>query len=575
MILPVHNSNIADIFNELADLLEIQGANQFRIRAYRNAARTLGELSQNVADMVKSGEGLPKLAGIGKDLATKIREIVETGKLSLLEELKKEVPGELSGLMKIQGLGPRKVKALHENLGISSLAELKKAVSEKRVREIPGFGEKTEQSILEEIEQIKGDEQRLKLVVAEQIAEPFVSYLLKAKGVKEITVAGSYRRRKETVGDLDILATASADSDIMDRFVHYEDVAKIISEGTTRSTVQLRSGLHVDLRVVPQASYGAALHYFTGSKAHNIALRTLGVKKKLKINEYGVFKDNRMVAGRTEEEVYGEVGLPFIPPELREDRGEVEAAQNNSLPALVTLDDIRGDLHVHTNLTDGRASLAEMAEAAKMKGYEYIAVTEHSKHVTVARGMKAGDVLKRNEEIDRLNEKLRRITVLKSMELDILDDGSLDLPDEVLRELDLVVCSVHYKFNLTRDKQTERVIRAMDNPYFNILSHPTGRLINERRPYELDMEKVMQAAKERGCFMELNSHPDRLDLNDMDCRMAKDIGVKIAISTDAHSANDLDFMRFGIGQARRGWLERDDVLNTRSWGEMKKLLKRR
>jgi DNA polymerase (family X) len=573
--LPVHNSDIADIFNELADLLEIQGANQFRIRAYRNAARTLGELSQNIADMAKSGEGLPKLAGIGKDLATKIREIVETGKLSLLEELKKEVPGELSGLMKIQGLGPRKVKALHESLGISSLAELKKAVLEKRVRGIPGFGEKTEQSILEEIGQIKGDEQRLKLVVAEQIAEPFVSYLLKAKGVKEITVAGSYRRRKETVGDLDVLATASADSDVMDRFVHYEDVAKVISEGTTRSTVQLRSGLHVDLRVVPQASYGAALHYFTGSKAHNIALRTLGVKKKLKINEYGVFKGNRMVAGRTEEEVYGEVGLPFIPPELREDRGEVEAAQNNSLPSLVILDDILGDLHVHTNLTDGRASLAEMVEAAKMKGYEYIAVTEHSKHVTVARGMKAGDVLKRNEEIDRLNEKLRLITVLKSMELDILDDGSLDLPDEVLRELDLVVCSVHYKFNLPRDKQTERVIRAMDNPYFNILSHPTGRLINERRPYELDMEKVMQAAKERGCFMELNSHPDRLDLNDMDCRMARDIGVKIAISTDAHSANDLDFMRFGIGQARRGWLERNDVLNTRSWSEMKKLLKRR
>ncbi len=573
--MPVHNSDIADIFNELADLLEIQGANQFRIRAYRNAARTLGELSQNVADMAKSGKDLPKLAGIGKDLAGKIREIVETGKLSLLEELKKEVPGELSGLMKIQGLGPRKVKTLHENLGINSLAELKKAAAEERVRKVRGFGEKTERSILEEIEQIKGDEQRIKLVVAEQIAEPLVSYLLKAKGVKEVTVAGSYRRRKETVGDLDILATASADSDVMDRFVRYEDVAKVISAGTTRSTVQLRSGLHVDLRVVPRASYGAALHYFTGSKAHNIALRTLGVKKKLKINEYGVFRGKRMIAGRTEEEVYEEVGLPFIPPELRENRGEVEAAQNNSLPALVTLGDIRGDLHVHTNLTDGRSSLAEMAEAAKRKGYEYIAVTEHSKHVTVARGMKAGDVLKRNEEIDRLNERLGRITILKSMELDILDDGSLDLPDEVLRELDLVVCSVHYKFNLPRDKQTERVIRAMDNPYFNILSHPTGRLINERRPYELDMEKIMQAAKERGCFMELNSHPDRLDLNDMDCKMARDIGVKIAISTDAHSTNDLDFMRFGIGQARRGWLERDDVLNTRSRGEMKKLLKRR
>jgi DNA polymerase (family X) len=572
--LPVHNSDIADTFNEIADLLEIQGANLFRVRAYRNAARTVGELSQSVADMVKNNEDLSKLAGVGKDLAGKMVEIVQTGTLSLLGELKKETPEELSGLMKIQGLGPRKVKALHEALGIGSMDDLKKAAIDKKIREIPGFGEKTEQSILEEIEQMKGAEQRIKLVVAEQIAEPLVDYLIKAKGVKEIAVAGSYRRRRETVGDLDILATAADNSNVMDRFVHYEDVSKVISEGTTRSTVQLRSGLHVDLRVVPQVSYGAALHYFTGSKAHNIAVRTLGVKKKLKINEYGVFKDNKRIAGKTEEEVYREVDLPYIPPELREDRGEVEAAQNNSLPSLVTLDDIRGDLHVHTNLTDGRASIGEMVEAAKRKGYEYIAVTEHSKHVTVARGLKARDVLKRSEEIDRLNEKLTGITILKSIELDILDDGSLDLPDEVLKQLDLVVCSVHYKFNLPGDKQTQRVIRAMDNPYFNIFSHPTGRLINERRPYELDMGKVLQAAKERGCFMELNAHPDRLDLNDMDCKMAKDIGVKIAISTDAHSANDLDFMRFGIGQARRGWLEPEDVLNTRSWSDMKKLLKR-
>jgi DNA polymerase (family 10) len=573
--LPVHNSDIADTFNEIADLLEIQGANLFRVRAYRNAARTVGELSQSVADMVKNNEDLSKLAGVGKDLAGKMAEIVQTGTLSLLGELKKETPEELSGLMKIQGLGPRKVKALHEALGISSMDDLKKAALNREIREIPGFGEKTEKSILEEIEQMKGVEQRIKLVVAEQIAEPLVDYLRKAEGVKEIAVAGSYRRRKETVGDLDILATAADNSNVMDRFVHYEDVSKVISEGTTRSTVQLRSGLHVDLRVVPQVSYGAALHYFTGSKAHNIAVRTLGVRKKLKINEYGVFKGSKRIAGKTEEEVYREVDLPFIPPELREDRGEVEAAQDNSLPALVTLGDIRGDLHVHTNLTDGRASLDEMVEAAKGKGYEYIAVTEHSKHVTVARGLKAREVIKRSEEIDRLNEKLRGITILKSIELDILDDGSLDLPDDVLRQLDLVVCSVHYKFNLTRDKQTERVIRAMDNPYFSIFSHPTGRLINERRPYELDMEKVMQAAKERGCFMELNAHPDRLDLNDMDCKMAKDIGVKIAISTDAHSTNDLDFMRFGIGQARRGWLEPEDVLNARNWSNLKKLLKRR
>ncbi|MEJ2697410.1 MAG: DNA polymerase/3'-5' exonuclease PolX [Candidatus Sulfobium sp.] len=573
--MPIHNSDIADIFNEIADLLEIQGANQFRIRAYRNAARTVGELSQSVADMVKNDEDLSRLAGVGKDLAGKMVEIVETGTLSLLAELKTETPEELSGLMKIQGLGPKKVKALHRALGIRTLEDLKKAAMDEKIRGIAGFGEKTEKSILEEVEQIKGVEQRIKLVVAEQIAEPFVDYLKKGKGVKEIAVAGSYRRRRETVGDLDILATAADNSDIMDRFVHYEDVAKVISEGTTRSTVQLRSGLHVDLRVVPQESYGAALHYFTGSKAHNIAVRTLGVKKKLKINEYGVFRGRKRIAGKTEEEVYRQVDLPFIPPELREDRGEVEAARDGSLPSLVTLDDVRGDLHVHTSLTDGRASLEQMVEAAKKKGYEYVAITEHSKHVTVARGLKARDVIKRNREIDRLNSRLHGITVLKSIELDILDDGSLDLPDEVLEELDLVVCSVHYKFNLSRDKQTERVIRAMDNPYFGVFSHPTGRLINERRPYELDMEKVMRAARERGCFMELNSHPDRLDLNDMDCKMAKDTGVKVSISTDAHSTNDLDFMRFGIGQARRGWLERKDVLNTRSLSDLRKLLERK
>lgn len=573
--MPVHNSHIADIFNEVADLLEIQGGNLFRVRAYRKAARTVGELSQSIADMVKNREDLTDLTGVGKDLACKMVEIVETGTLSLLAELGKETPEELSGLMKIQGLGPKKVGVLHKTLGIRTLDDLKKAAMDKKIRGIPGFGEKTEQSILEVVGQMKGVEQRIKLVVAEQIAEPLVDYLGKARGVKKIAVAGSYRRRRETVGDLDILATAADNSDVMDRFVHYEDVVKVISEGTTRSTVQLRSGLHVDLRVVPQESYGAALHYFTGSKGHNIAVRTLGVKKKLKINEYGVFKGNRRIAGRTEEEVFREVDLPYIPPELREDRGEVEAAQNGSLPALVTLDDIRGDLHAHTSLTDGRASLEEMAEAAKGKGYEYIAITEHSKHVTVARGLKPKDVIKRNAEIDGLNAKLRGMILLKSIELDILDDGSLDLPDEILRELDLVVCSVHYKFNLSREKQTERVIRAMDNPYFSIFSHPTGRLINERRPYELDMERVMEAAKERGCFMELNSHPDRLDLNDMDCKMAKDIGIKIAISTDAHSANDLNFMRFGIGQARRGWLEAKDVLNTRSWSDLRKLLRRK
>ncbi len=572
--MPVHNSDVADIFSEIADLLEIKSSNPFRVRAYRNAARTVGALSQSVEDLVARDEDLTRLPGIGKDLAEKIREIVKTGKLKLLEELKAELPPGLSDLMKIGGLGPKRILILHQKLGISDVNELRKAVSEKKIRELRGFGEKTEQMITEEIERMKGAEKKIKISVAEEIANSLLNYLKKSEGVRDLIVAGSYRRRKETVGDLDILAATAKDSDIMDRFVEYEDTEKVLSKGATRSTILLRTGVHVDLRVVQGVSYGAALHYFTGSKAHNIAVRTLGVKKKLKINEYGVFRGNRRIAGRTEEEVYSHVGLPFIEPELREDMGEIEAAMRGQLPKLVMIKDIRGDLHVHTKLTDGRNTLEEMADAAKKKGYHYLGITEHSRHVTVARGLKPEAVAKMIKEIDGFNKK-SGVLILKSIELDILDDGSLDLPDDILKELDLTVCSVHYKFNLPREEQTERIIRAMDNPYFNILAHPTGRLINERKPYEVDMERVMKAAKERGCFMELNAHPDRLDLLDTDCKMAKDMGLKVAISTDAHSISDLDFMRFGIGQARRGWLEADDVLNTRNWEEIKKLLKRK
>jgi DNA polymerase (family 10) len=571
--LPVHNSDISDIFNQIADLLEIKGSNPFRVRAYRNAARTVGGLSRSAADLVARGEDLSMLPGIGKDLAAKITEIVTTGRLQLLEELKEETPAGLSDLMKIGGLGPKRVQILYQKLGINNLNGLKKAVLEKRIRELAGFGEKTERTILEEIERRAGEEKRIKLNIAEEIADSLVDYLRKARGLRHITVAGSFRRRKETVGDLDILVTAAKGSTVMERFVKYEDTEKIISQGQTRSSILLRTGLHVDLRVVPEVSYGAALHYFTGSKAHNIAVRKLGVRKNLKINEYGVFKGKRRIAGRTEEEVFRQVDLPFIEPEMREDLGEIEAALKGELPKLVTTADIRGDLHVHTKLTDGRNTLEEMADAAIKKGYEYLGITEHSRHVTVARGLKPEELVKRIKEIDRFNAR-SRILVLKSIELDILEDGSLDLPDDILKELDVTVCAVHYKFNLPLEKQTERIIRAMDNPYVNILAHPTGRLINERKPYEIDMERIMHAAKERGCFMELNSHPDRLDLLDSHCKMAKDTGVKIAISTDAHRTSDLEFMRFGIGQARRGWIEAEDVLNTRSWEKLKKLLKR-
>ncbi len=573
--MPVHNSDIAAMFNQLADLLDIQGANPFRVRAYRNAARTVGALSKSAADMVERGEDLSKLRGIGKDLAEKIETIVKTGKLPLLEETKRQVPAALSELSRVAGLGPKRVKALYEKLGIDGLDKLKRAAEKGRIRELEGFGKKTEQNILEEIGAIEGAEMRVKLPVADEVARHFVEYLSKTGDVRDIQVAGSYRRRKDTIGDLDILVTHKKGSKVMDRFTKYEDVKKVVSKGTTRSSVVLRSGLHVDLRAVAQASYGAAMHYFTGSKAHNIAIRMMGVKKGYKINEYGVFKGEKRIAGKTEKEVFAKVGLPFIEPELRENRGEIEAAKEKKLPRLITMDDIRGDLHAHTKLTDGNATLEEMAGGAKERGYEYLAITEHSKHVTVARGLGKKDLESHIRRIDKVNEKLKGMRLLKSIELDILEDGSLDLPDDVLRELDLVVCAVHYKFDLSWEKQTERILRAIDNPYVNILAHPTGRLINEREPYEVDMERVLKACRDVGCYVELNAYPDRLDVDDVHAKMAKDMGVKVAISTDAHSVSDLDFMRYGVGQARRGWLEADDVINTRKWADLKKLLKRK
>jgi len=575
--MPVHNSDVAGFFNRIADLLEIKGENPFRIRAYRNAARTIGGLSKSVADLVEKGADLSELPGIGNDLAQKIERAVRTGSLPLLENLQKELPPELPDLMKIQGLGPKKVRALYEELGIASVGQLKKAAEGKKIQQLSGFGETTEKKIkgeLRRLEKKKGEKERIKISIAEQIVNPLLAYLKKAEGIKSMQVAGSYRRRKETVGDLDILVSCKKGSPVIDRFAEYEEVNKVLTQGKTKSSVLLKSGLQVDLRVVPQISFGSALHYFTGSKEHNIAVRKMGVKKKLKINEYGVFKGRKRVAGKTEKQVYGKVGLPYIEPELRENRGELEAAAKKALPRLLSLHDIKGDLHVHTRTTDGQSSLEELAEGAKKKGYRYLAITDHSQHVSVAKGLDVGRLRKQITEIDRLNEKLKGIRILKSIELDILEDGSLDLPNEVLCELDLVVCSIHYKFNLSREKQTKRIIKAMDNPAFNILSHPTGRLINERKPYEVNIEKVMEAAGERGCFLELNAHPDRLDLHDTHCKMAKESGVKIAIGTDAHRIDDLDLMRYGVGQARRGWLEAEDVLNTRDWIGLKKLLKR-
>ena len=572
--MPIHNSDIVENFNKVADLLEIKGANPYRVRAYREAARTIGGLSKRVADLIVEGKPLTDFSGIGKDLAGKIREVVESGRLSQLKKLEKDLSPGLHDLLRIPGLGPKKVKALYEELGVEDLQSLKNAAQDQKIRKLEGFGAKTETSILQEIERGNWDKLRTKWMVAEAFARSYVAYLKKDETVKDITVAGSYRRGVETVGDLDILVTVKRGSAVMQRFVDYEDVDQVISQGKTRSSVILRAGLQVDLRVVAQVSYGAALHYFTGSKAHNIAVRKLGQKKKFKINEYGVFKNDERIAGKTEKEVFKQVDLPYIEPELREDRGEIEAARKNRLPDLITLEDIRGDLHVHTKATDGRDTLADMVAAARERGYAYLAISNHSQHVTVANGLDRKRLSRQIEKIERLNAKTHNFRILKAIEVDILKDGSLDLPDDILQQLDLVIGAVHSDFNLSRQKQTERILRAMDNPLFNILAHPSGRLINEREPYDVDLERLIEAAGERDCFMELNAHPDRLDLNDIFCKTAKEHKVKLAVSTDAHSVDNLDYMRLGILQARRGWLEPDDVLNTRSWRGLKKLLKR-
>lgn len=571
----IDNGRIADTFDELADLLEIEGANPFRVRAYRNAASTVRGHSRAMAELVAAGEDLSRLPGIGKDIAQKIGTIVETGELPLLEEVATRTPRALSRLMKIEGLGPKRVKTLYEELHISSAEDLKRAVRNGAIRRLPGFGEKLEHVIGERVDELAGAEARTKLSSAERVAAPLVEYLEKIKGVGDVTIAGSYRRCRDTVGDLDILVTASKGAKVMARFVAYDEVETVISQGDTRSTVHLAGGMQVDLRVVPKVSYGAALHYFTGSKAHNIAMRRLAMRRGYKINEYGVFEGDKRIAGRTEREVYAALGLPPIPPELRENRGEIRAAREGRLPKLVELDDLRGDLHCHTDASDGRDSLERMAEAAAERGYEYLSINDHSKHVAVAHGLDEKRLRAQIEAIDELNERLEGLTLLKSAEVDILEDGSLDFPDGVLAALDFTVCAVHYQLALPRRRQTERILRAMDNPHFNILAHPTGRLINERRAYDVDIEAVLAGAAERGCIVELDSQPDRLDLTDDACKLAKDIGAKVSISSDAHSAEQLGFVRYGIYQARRGWLEAGDVVNTRSLAELRKLLSRR
>ncbi len=571
--MPVLNQDVALRFAELADFLEIDAANPFRIRAYRNAARTIGDLGEEVSDIVDRGDDLTSVEGIGKDLAAKIEEVLRSGTLHALQEVQKRIPPSLGELLQLPGLGPKRVKVFYENLGIQSLDDLELAAREGRLRELPGMGKKTEEKLLGAIASRRDASKRFSRVGIMGVARALMKYLEECGLAGRMAFAGSYRRGRETVGDLDILAVSEDSGELMEVFVAYEDVNEVIAQGATKSSVVLRSGLQVDLRVIEESSYGAALHYFTGSQAHNIALRRRAQARGLKVNEYGVFEGDHAVAGKSEADVFAAVGLEEIPPELREGRGELEAAENNGLPELLDRAEIRGDLHSHSSASDGRHSIEEMALAAKEMGYQYLGVTDHSKRLTIANGLDESRLSRQMDEIDELNSSHPGIHVFKSIEVDILDDGSLDLPDGVLRRLDYVIGSVHSRFNLSRDQQTDRVLRAMDNDYFTILGHPTGRLLLSRDAFDIDMSRVIKHARQRGCFLELNANPQRLDLHDVHCRMAREMGVLIAINTDAHRARDFSHMEYGVGQARRGWLGKGDVLNTRSLSQLRKLFR--
>jgi DNA polymerase (family 10) len=478
----------------------------------------------------------------------------------------------MTQLLQLPGLGPRRVQVLHEALGIETREQLHRALRDGLVGKLAGFGKRTAERLLHALETQPTGSRRLKLAVAAQYAEPLVAYLRGIGAVKEAAVAGSYRRFRETVGDLDVVVSTQHPAEAIERFIAYPEVREVIVKGSTRVSLMLRSGLQVDLRAIPPECYGAALVYFTGSKAHNIAIRRLAQNQGLKISEYGVFRGTVRIAGATEADVYRAIGLPIIPPELREDRGEITAAQSGTLPQLIEISDVRGDLHTHTKATDGRNTLGEMAEAAKARGYSYLAITDHSRRLAMAHGLDEKALARQIDEIDDFNRKATGITLLKGIEVDILEDGTLDLPESILLRLDIVVAAVHSKFDLSRAAQTERILRALDNPHVAVLSHPTGRLIGSREPYDVDLEQVLREARARGAIMELNAHPDRLDLTDTYCRMARDMGVRISIGTDAHSVGDLDFLRFGIGQARRGWLEARHVVNTLLLDELRQML---
>jgi DNA polymerase (family 10) len=572
--MPITNIDIANIFEETADLLEIDGANPFRIRAYRQAAENIDDLGRSLAAMVAEGEDLTTIPGIGKDLAGAIRAMVETGTTPDLDQLRERIPPTLRALLRIPGIGPKKIKRLHAELGIASVEDLQRAVETHQLATLSGFGPKTEEKIARELETGRTKKARRRWADVERVALEFEALLNGLPEVEEAITAGSFRRKQDTVGDLDLLASSTDPLPVIDAFVNAERVAQIAGQGDTRAAVVLRDGFAVDLRVVPPESYGAALHYFTGSKDHNMYLRYKAIDRGWKVNEYGVYDETgSQIAGRTEEEMYATFGYPYIEPELREHRGEYEAAAAGTLPNLITVEDIRGDIHAHSTWSDGRSTIEEMARAAAALGYEYMAITDHSPRLAMTNGLDPDELRRQAEEIRDVQRLVPEIAILHGNEVDILKDGSLDQPDDILAELEIVIVSVHSYFDLSREEQTERVLRAIEYPQVRIFGHPQGRLLTQREPIALDLERVFARASELGVALEINADPHRLDLDDRSAKFAKEMGCKFVIDTDAHRTTGYDLMRFGIAQARRGWLEAKDVLNTLPLDELRKALR--
>jgi DNA polymerase (family X) len=567
------NQQIARIFNEMAEFLELKGENLFRVRAYHRAAQNIDGLPRDVGGL--SAKELESIPGIGKDLAEKIREYIATGKIDRHEELKKEIPGGLLELLRVPGLGPKTAKILYDEKKIKNLDQLEKLTREGQLAGLPGIQKKTEENILKGIALLKRGLDRRPLGRVLPLAEEIIREMKEKAPVDQIIAAGSIRRRKETVKDIDILTTSKHPERVMEVFVNLPQVDRLLMLGPTKSSIITDDGLQVDLRVVEEDAFGAALQYFTGSKQHNIKIRELAARQGLKINEYGVFKEpgGKKIGGRREEEVYKALKMPFIPAELREDTGEIEAALAGNLPDLVSIGDIKGDLHVHTNWSDGSHDLDTMVEAALRKGYQYIAITDHTKGLGVAHGLDEKRLAEEIKLIDRANQRLTGFRILKGTEVDIRSDGRLDLSDSALSGLDIIVASIHSGLKQSQEKITQRLLSAIRNPCVSVIAHPTGRLIGEREAYAVDMEMVLMEAARCGVSMEINAYPLRLDLNDAYLKMAKTLGVSLVINTDTHITNQFDFMTYGVSMARRGWMEKKDILNTLAYDQLINQLK--